>query len=172
MNSSTPIRNGNYGSPARNQATRNRNAIVFAESSFTTPPRNDLRDRRLLSPPAIVQNNHRSRRPRLSQSTRNFSEFAFNLDACLAQLNISSGRNIDIDDTFVVNKDDEELDCEVADINATTSTSSSGQSSTVSSYTLPFRLSGRGRVDQASPNVAMHHPQPSASFKRVSGAVN
>ena len=109
MNSSTPIRNGNYGSPARNQATRNRNAIVFAESSFTTPPRNDLRDRRLLSPPALVQNNHRSRRPRLSQSTRNFSEFAFNLDACLAQLNISSGRNIDIDDTFVVNKDDVSL---------------------------------------------------------------
>ena len=115
MNSSTPIRNGNYSSPARNQATRNRNAIVFAESSFTTPPRNDLRDRRLLSPPALVQNNHRSRRPRVSQSTRNFSDFAFNLDACLAQLSVSSGRNID--DTFVVNKDEEELDCEVADIN-------------------------------------------------------
>ena len=172
MSSSTPTRTaGHHGSPARNQATMN-TTIFFPESSFTTPPRNDLRDRRLLSPPAIVQNNHRSRRPRLSQSTRNFSEFVFNLDACLAQLNISSGRNIDIDDTFVVNKDDVELDCEVADINATTSTSSSGQSSTVSSYTLPFRLSGRGRVDQASPNVAMHHPPPSASFKRVSGAVN
>ena len=80
----------------------------------------------------------------------------------MAQLSVSSGRNID--ETFVVNKDDEELDCEVADINATTSSTSS--------YTLPFRLSGRGRVDQASPNVAMHHPPPSASFKRVSEAVN
>ena len=160
MSSSTPTRTaGHHGSPARNQATRN-TTIFFPESSFTTPPRNDLRDRRLLSPPALVQNNHRSRRPRVSQSTRNFSDFAFNLDACLAQLGISRGHNVN-DNTFVVNKDDEELDREVADINnaaATNSNSSGRRSSAVSSYTLPFRLSGREDVVQASPSVNVHPP--------------
>ena len=154
MSSSTPTRTaGHYGSPARNQATRN-TTIVFPESSFTTPPRNDLRDRRLLSPPALVQNNHRSRRYRVGtqRAHEDLSDFAFNLDACLAQLGISRGHNVN--DTIVVNKDDEELDREVADINnaATNSNSSGRRSSAVSSYTLPFRLSG------PSPSVEVHPP--------------
>ena len=159
MSSSTPTRTaGHYGSPARDQTTRN-TTIVFPESSFTTPPRNDLRDRRLLSPPALVQNNHASRRHRVGpQRHHDLSDFAFNLDACLAQLGISRGHNVN--DTIVVNKDDEELDREVADINnATTNSNSSGRrSSSVSSYTLPFRLSGREDVVQASPSVEVHPP--------------
>lgn len=161
MSSSTPTRTaGHHGSPARNQATRN-TTIFFPESSFTTPPRNDLRDRRLLSPPALVQNNHRSRRHRVGtqRAHEDLSDFAFNLDACLAQLGISRGHNVN--DTIVVNKDDEELDREVADINnaaATNSNSSGRRSSAVSSYTLPFRLSGREDVVQASPSVNVHPP--------------
>ena len=160
MSSSTPTRTaGHYGSPARNQATRN-TTIVFPESSFTTPPRNDLRDRLLLSPPALVQNNHRSRRYRVGsqRAHEDLSDFAFNLDACLAQLGISRGHNVN--DTIVVNKDDEELDRQVADINnaATNSNSSGRRSSSVSSYTLPFRLSGREDVVQASPIVEVHPP--------------
>ena len=162
MSSSTPTRTaGHHGSPARNQATRN-TTIFFPESSFTTPPRNDLRDRRLLSPPALVQNNHRSRRHRVGtqRAHEDLSDFAFNLDACLAQLGISRGHNVN-DNTFVVNKDDEDLDREVADINnaaATNSNSSGRRSSAVSSYTLPFRLSGREDVVQASPSVNVHPP--------------
>ena len=160
MSLSTPTRTaGHYGSPARNQATRN-TTVVFPESSFTTPPRNDLRDRRLLSPPALVQNNHRSRRHRVGtqRTHEDLSDFAFNLDACLAQLGISSGHNVN--DTIVVNKDEEDLDREVADINnaATNSNSSGRRSSSVSSYTLPFRLSGREDVVQASPSVEVHPP--------------
>lgn len=161
MSSSTPTRTaGHHGSPARNQATRN-TTIFFPESSFTTPPRNDLRDRRLLSPPALVQNNHRSRRHRVGtqRAHEDLSDFAFNLDACLAQLGISRGHNVN--DTIVVNKDDEDLDREVADINnaaATNSNSSGRRSSAVSSYTLPFRLSGREDVVQASPSVNVHPP--------------
>ena len=161
MSSSTPTRTaGHHGSPARNQATMN-TTIFFPESSFTTPPRNDLRDRRLLSPPALVQNNHRSRRHRVGtqRAHEDLSDFAFNLDACLAQLGISRGHNVN--DTIVVNKDDEELDREVADINnaaATNSNSSGRRSSAVSSYTLPFRLSGREDVVQASPSVNVHPP--------------
>ena len=146
-----------YGSPARNQTTRN--VIVFPESSFTTPPRNELRDGRRPSPPVLVQNNHRSRRHHRVGSVRphDLSDFAFNLDACLAQLGISSDHNVN-DNTFVANKDDEELDREVADINnaATNSNSSDRRSLAVSSYTLSFRFSGREGVVQASPSVDVH----------------
>ena len=162
MSSSTPTTRTaghySYGSPARNQATRN--AIVFPESSFTTPPRNELRDGQRPSPPVLVQNNRRSRRHHRVGSVRphDLSDFAFNLDACLARLGISTDHNVN-DNTFVVDKDDEELDREVADINnaATNGNSSDRRPSAVPSYTLPFRFSGReGIVQEASPSVDVH----------------